>query len=78
MNVKEIFRRAVQRVSFNADSNPEMAAAYDELRQRQQDFELAEEAFTESATLYLKAAEAKLNELIRQKKGGGEVVKKTY
>lgn len=72
MNVKEALKEAVKQVSCKGyqpiDSDPEIAAAYAELCQRQQDFELADERFVESAALYLRAAETRLNELIRQKK----------
>jgi len=50
--------------------DPELEAAFREVKQRIQDFELAEDKFVESAILYLRAAKTKRNELIRERRNG--------
>jgi hypothetical protein len=48
----------------------ELQAAFAELKQRQQDFELAEDRFVKSAALYLQAAHMRVNELVRERRQG--------
>jgi cytochrome c556 len=79
MGIKEAFKEAVKQVAdkfygpaeqelIAYDADWELRAAYDELRQRQQDFEYADERYIESALMYLDAAKKRVDELVRERR----------
>lgn len=68
MNAREATREAVKSVCCRLYPDAELEAAYDEVRQCEQDFELAEPEFVESAELYLAAAKARLSAILRERR----------